>query len=297
MFNELITYWLYKKRADKTITTLVLMFSFLVYSAATVAASPDASKLMQEYFERARVDDEISRVTFTFSKPGEEDKKLVYRVFWKNYGADETFISKTLFFAEYPPAERGKSYLGMYRKPGSGEKDAEWIYLPDLRQVMRLTTKDGHHHQHDHNKDHKDELFGKSVLNRSHLDPRPPSLDNHQFVIMEDVNGRPHYMIESRPKSGDRSFPYSKIIYWLDKDNKVASRIHFVDQLDSVSVTMNIDWQEEKGKWVWKKVVGRNTEKNETTTIDSSKIHVNVGLEDGLFSKRNMEKGLENLRL
>ncbi|MDH5693259.1 MAG: outer membrane lipoprotein-sorting protein [Gammaproteobacteria bacterium] len=278
-----------------TIRQVLGLLCLLISNMVVAADLSDGKEIVTKAYNLERVQDQISRMAFTFSAPNEGDKNLTFRVFWKNYDSSAEFASKVLFFAEFPPVEKDKVYLGFLSAPLSNKKDEEWIYIPDLRQVMRLTAKSK---RSGAEAKEQDELFGKSVLHRNHLDPRHPELDTHKLAGSEMLDGRDHYIVESTPKKTDLdAFPYIKTVNWIDKENFTLRRVHFINERNANEVEMDITWLNEKGKWIWKDVVGYKPKSKQKTSISVSKILVDVGLEDDLFSKRSMKKGLRGLKL
>ena len=56
-------------------------------------------------------DDSISRLSFTFKSTDKADRKLIYTMVWKEYAGHDDVDDKAIFFSEYPPDDKGKSFM------------------------------------------------------------------------------------------------------------------------------------------------------------------------------------------
>jgi hypothetical protein len=112
------------------------------------AGSPGAAEepltgrdVMKKSRELYLAKDQVSTVTLRkIDKKGDE-QRIVTKRYWKAYGGKEGFESKTLFVTEVPPDQRGVGFLiGDYAK--AGQPDDLRLYLPSLKQVRRMTTRE-----------------------------------------------------------------------------------------------------------------------------------------------------------
>ena len=231
-------------------------------------------------------DDTISRLTFTFHKPDGSEKKVVYTMAWKDYGGKDDVDHKVIFFNEYPPDDNGKSYMiWIY----DNRQDDEWMYLPELRMVRKVTHDESHHHND------KEDVFANSVLTQVNLLPRDPNLDDHKLLGEDEVNGHTDYVVESVPKQANKNFPYQKTRRWIAKDNFLTERIDYYDDTGNVLLRQTTKWKKIGDAWVWEQVVGVNPKNDARTVLDISDIRVNNGLKDEAFSARTMRLGEDSI--
>ncbi len=231
-------------------------------------------------------DDSISRLNFTFKNPGKTERKLIYTMVWKEYAGHEHVDDKAIFFSEYPPDDKGKSFMVWVY---DNKKADQWMYLPELRMVRKVTHSD-HHGHHDQEDD-----FARSVLTQVDLVPREPDLDHHTRLKDEEVDGRSDFVIESVPKHAGDDYPYQKTRRWITQDNFLPERIDYYSPAGALFKRQTIKWQKIGTAWVWERVVGENLITNDQTVLDISDIKLNSGLQDEVFSARTMRLGKDSI--
>src|SRR3569623_1125596 len=202
--------------AAKFVSLLLTVSAGLLAGAAPAAAVPSADEIVAKAYKVDGGQDGVSRLSFTFSKPGAADKRLAYTMVWKSYGGKDNLDIKLIFFADFPPDDRGKAFLTYVY---TDRMDDQWIYLPELRMVRKMS--------HDPDQHRPDDDFAHSVLGRFDLVPRDPAADQHQLVREETYEGHPYYVIESAPKRASEQYPYSKIERCIPQDSNNTGRIDY----------------------------------------------------------------------
>jgi len=257
-------------------------------------AAEDATNIMRESDAIKRVDDEIARLTFHFIAADETDKQVIYTMVWKNMSGKQGYDNKAMFFTESPLDRKGVAYLGWLRDKDSDEADDEWIYLPELRMTRRLVPHKQGHKQND-------DEFGRSLLDRYNLDPRPSRLDEHRLVGEKTYDGQPHYLISSTPRHGQGlqdpadqgdAATVARRLNWVNKNTLRISRIQSFDADDRELLDIKFHWIEIDGYWLWQRVEATDPATREQTVLEISDIKINNRLNDRAFSKRNLEQGV-----
>lgn len=280
----------------KMVICFVMWAAFLDHNARAEEASVEisADAIMQKSYAVYSGDDSLSRITFTFQEKGFPEKKLVYTMAWKRFTQGE-YEAKVMMFREFPPDAKGVSYMGFFYTQNPSRNDDEWVYLPELRMVRKLS--------HSGPKHAKQEEFAPSELRQYDLMPRHPEYDTQQLMGTEKLGDVDCYVIQSTPKpNGAEAYPYSKVVKWISKDNFLPLRIdYYADAQGSNEHGRLYKQQETKWKkfakaWVWEEVKGVNMFTGNKTTLTVSDIRINVGLTDGSFSKRTMQLGIEGVK-
>jgi len=259
------------------------------------AAAPGADAIIARAYETKRVDDQISTLSFTFSTPGETDRQAIYTMVWKNMHGEDGYDNKAIFFTEFPPEKKGIAYLGWLGTAEDTKESDEWIYLPELRMTRRIAHRD-HTHAHD------DDEFGNSLINRTHLDPRPPHMDDHQFIGEAALDGKMHYLVVSTPKHHGHGKEHmsndtpAKTIHWIEQESYRTNRMQFLDAREKEILDMRISWIQMGDYWIWKSINATNPDNQAKTVLEFDKIKINTGLKDRDFSKRALEKGSGRFR-
>lgn len=266
-------------------TARLLLLSLVLWQSSLVtAAELSPAEIMVRAAELTPVDDQISTLTFKFKEVKKEEKMLVYRMFWQQMDKESGYADRTIFFSQYPPDQKGVAFMSWMRAEGDLREDDEWLYLPELQIVRRVSKRD-----HDHK--HHDDVFGHSVLQQQQLDPRPPNLDQHQLKELVILDNRTYYVITSQPIKPDPDYPFSKVETWIDQVTFTPSRKLFFDTAGTLVVDMSLEWRNIKERWVWQKVTAINPQTEATTRLEISDIEVNIGLTESDFSKRALKLG------
>jgi len=255
-----------------------------------------ADEIMLKSYRVHGGDDSISTLTFNFMEPNNRERKLEYTMLWKDYKGRDGITTKMIFFKEFPPADKGIAYMTWMYQPDLNQDDDEWLYLPELRTVRKLSKKIGDD-QDGHNKHDEDSEFSKSVLHRTQLVPRQPDLDNHQLLRVDEKDGEEFYVIDSTPKNKDDNYPYSRTINWVSKDHFLLTKIDYFNMDGEKTLHQEIKWQNIDKSWVWDKVEGTDLNTGNKTSLTVSNVRINTGIDDDAFTKRVMKLGIDSLRL
>jgi hypothetical protein len=256
-------------------------------AATSAHAELSGTEIATKAFQVAGGEDSRSRLTFTFHKADGSERRLVYTMAWKHYAAGE-ISDKAIFFSEFPPDDRGKSYM-IWMTADRSKQDDEWMYLPELRMVRKIT------HDQSHRRKDEDDDFAHSLLAQVNLVPRNPDLDQHTLLGQDTLEGHPDYVIDSVPKEASAAYPYGKTRRWISEDNFLTERIDYYDAAGALKLSQLIKWQKAGDAWVWKQVVGSRPGSTERTMLDVSQVKVNNRLDDDLFSSRSMRLGKDSL--
>jgi len=267
--------------------TAVALALAVALAAPAVCAGPTAAEIATNAFQVNGGDDTISRLTFAFQQPDGSERRLIYTMAWKHYVTGPV-SDKAIFFNEFPPDDSGKSYM-IWLSADRSRQDDEWMYLPELRMVRKITHDQSHLH-----KDQEDD-FAHSLLTQVNLVPRNSDLDCHRLLGEEPVNGHADYVIESVPKEPSSGYPYQKTRRWITKDNFLTERIDYYNEQGVFKLSQKITWQRVGDAWVWEQVVGSRPDAGGRTVLDVSGVKVNNHLADELFSARTMRLGKDSL--
>jgi len=260
----------------------VPVFLFNPWTALGQEDSLTAGEIVEKA-EKFPGNDQRSKITFKISEKDGTERKMVAVRFWKNYQGKNGIDSKTLIFNEYPPDQRGSVFMSWSYRAGAGKPDEQWIYIPFIRKVQKIPGKG-------------DESFQGSDLKASDMTPREVSLDRHTLVREETIENKDYYVIKSKPKRNDPSYPYSRVVKWITKDNFLKERLDYYDKNETLVKKQHISWKQVGKVWVWEKVVMINPVHSTQTVLTFSDIRIGTGLSDNIFSERSMKAGLASIR-
>lgn len=263
---------------DAARTVLAAVAMVAVASGAATAAEGELSGLdvMKKTRELYAASDQISTVTLRkIDKKGDE-QKIITKRYWKAYAGKDGFESKTLFVTEFPPDQRGVGFL-IWDYSRAGQPDDLRLYLPSLKQVRRMTTRE------------QDDAFMGSDLTFADLGQRELEEDTHTVLRTERCGAEDCYVVQSVPK--DRESIYGKKITWVPKKDFTPVRIDYYDRKGELLKTQSIEWQRHDSVWAWKRAEVKNVQTSHTTLFEISNLKNNVGLTDDEFNERALKSG------
>jgi len=260
--------------------SLALLAGMMVWHLETgPAVADDLSGLdvMKKTRELYLAKDQVSTVTLRkIDKTGDEQKLMVKR-YWKAYGGQDGFETKTLFVTDYPPDQRGVGFL-IWDYSAAGRPDDLRLYLPSLRQVRRMGTRD------------QDDAFMGSDFTFADLGQRELDEDVHALLRTERCGATTCYVVQSTPK--DKESLYGKKITWVPKDTFTPIKVEYYDRKAELLKVQVIEWQHPENVWAWKKAEVKNVQTSHKTIFEISDLKNNVGLSGDEFTERALREGV-----
>lgn len=213
-------------------------------------------------------------------------RKSVYERFWKDFEGRDGIADKMMLFTTFPPEARGSAFLRVaYTADKAPPRVDQWIYLPALRKIRRVSIRD------------PGDSFLNSNLTYADVSHRAIDEDTHRLVGVRNVKGLAFYVVESIPK--EKNPLYGKRIFWFLKtpkwDDCVNTQIQYYNQKGDLIKDQFIKWQKVDGAWTWDRVLVRSHVDLSASVFIMSDVHIDTGLDDALFSVRTLKRGLEAL--
>lgn len=250
----------------------------------SVGEKSEAYKIVEKSESIYSGKDQISILDFKIIEKDGTARNVRLKRYWKSYVDDGSdVLTKTLIFHTFPPETKGTSFMVWSYKYGSGKEDDQWLYLPILRKVNKLPGRD-------------DSGFHGSDLKAGDMVPRLAMLDKHKILSEESRDGREYYVVESIPKSMDASFPYAKVIKWINKENFQKEFVEYYDVNNSMEKRVRFHWISVGNAKVWEKVEIESTKTSAKTILNISDIVVDSDVTDMSFTERIMKLGADFLK-
>jgi outer membrane lipoprotein-sorting protein len=237
----------------------------------------DGLAIMKKSRELYLSKDQISTVTLQLIDKDGSERKIVTRRLWKNYAGQDGLDSKTLFWTEFPPDNKGTGFL-IWDYATEGKPDDLWLYLPSLRQSRRMTTRD------------QDDAFMGSDLTFADMGQRRLDEDEHTLLGEGKFNNVPCYGIQSVPKEKDGI--YSKKVSCISKKDWLTLKIDYYDRKGDLLKTHTIEWQEKAGVHIYKQMAVKNVQTGHSTIFTISDLKLDNGLRDDELTERALKTGL-----
>ncbi|MFH2116310.1 MAG: outer membrane lipoprotein-sorting protein [Spirochaetota bacterium] len=246
----------------------------LMAVAAASAAEPTADAIMQAVYDRPQPADTSGLLTMTLidAKGRERIRSLEQRL--ATFGG----VDKKIMEFKSPADVKGTAFMN-WSYSEAGKSDDQWIYLPALKRVKRISS------------DGKGDAFMGSDFSYDDLAERHPTRDTHTIIGGETINGEACWIIES--KARDAAEGYSKTISWISKERLTGFRREYYDRKGALLKTLTV--QETRaidGYLMITKTEMHNVQKNTRTRMEFADLKLDTGITDELFSERTLTRGL-----
>lgn len=271
------------------VNSLAVVVAACVTMAATVAtehvaiAAIDGADIVRQCDTEANAgEDNRSVLTVILKDAAGNEKKNVYRRYWKKSDGKGDIVDKMILFTEYPPDAAGTAFMRWGFVPESDKNADQWLYLPSLKSTRKVSVRD------------PGDSFLGSDLTYQDISLRRLDADKH-VLLREDVEGgHTYFVVQSTPKEDNPL--YSKVVAWYPKVqdwrdcNK--SRIEYFDSSGALLKTQTLQWQKVGDAWLWDEVKVENIRTGHSSIFRVTEPEINVGLKDRLFSERTLKRGV-----
>ncbi|MCD4724289.1 MAG: outer membrane lipoprotein-sorting protein [Bacteroidales bacterium] len=258
----------------KNLKILISVFAIIVsMSYQGMAQDMTAREIIEKVYNRPEGNDQTSNLTMTLiNKSGKERIRNI-----KQFTKDMGEMEKNIMFFQSPADVKNTSFMSWTYD--SDKNDDQWIYLPALKKVKRISS------------DSKSDYFMGSDFTYDDLGNRKIDDDTHQLLREEAIDGVDYYVVESISK--DEDYMYSKTITWIRKDNFIGLKKEFYDEDEELLKTLKIKkFEEISGFLIITNSEMHNVQKNHKTRMVLSNININTGISDSKFTERIMMRGL-----
>jgi len=271
---------MYRFLGFSLIAGLVAFPATIAWAQSAAGAAPkklDGLEIVKKSRSIYQSKDQVSTVTLELIDKAGSTRKIVTKRLWKSYNGEDGLDSKTLFWTEFPPDNRGTGFL-IWDYATDGKPDDLWLYLPSLRQSRRMTTRD------------QDDAFMGSDLTFADMGKRRLDEDIYTLLGEGEYNKVPCYIVQSVPKEKDSM--YSKKISCISKKNWLALKIEYFDRKGERLKTQDIEWQEKEGVYIYKKMVVKNVQTGHRTIFSITDLRLDNGLRDNELTERALKAGM-----
>jgi hypothetical protein len=264
-----------------TKTTVAIGFLSLFLLLYALPAIPQEELTARQIIEKEELlnkgRDEFNNMSMKLinSRGQERNRKVEY---YRKTDKDDN-DSVLMRFLE-PADVRG---VGLLTIEQSDRDDDQWLYLPALKKVRRISSSD-----------QTDNFMGTDF---TYEDIRTEKLDKHEYKIVgsEVLDGHDCYIIEAVPaiEAQKKESGYSRREMWIRKDILLSVQIKYYDRKgeffkigirrDIVEVAPDIyrpNFMEMK-----------NLKTNHTTQLIFDNRRINQGIDDIIFTQRELKRG------
>lgn len=239
------------------------------FSSAIRADS--ATDLAHKIYNRPSGDDAVTRAVMTLKEKGRSPRTRELYTFAKDFGG-----GKRWSLARFTrPADIDG--VGLLTKDRPGDDSDQWLYLPALDRVRRVSSS------------RKGGRFVGSDLFFEDLRDREPDMDTHRLAGKEKIGKLLCDKLISVPVKKSNS-AYTKRVSWVHPKTLIALRVEFY-QKRSKKPVKRLDVKKIKriqGVWTVTDSVMRDLKTGHQTRITARKVKYNQKLPDRLFSTKTL---------
>jgi len=253
--------------------TLMLLALFVI-GAVLTAAEITGLEIIENVYNRKTGEDQTADITMSLINSRGDERVREIKQFLKDFGEME---KKIMFFTA--PADVYNTSFMNWSYEEQGKDDDQWIYLPALKRVKRISS------------DSKSDYFMGSDFTYDDLGDRQPNADTHKLLREEEINGEMCFVVESIPK--EEGYMYSKTIIWIVKDKWIGKKKEFYDEDGDLLKTLTI---KESAKIKEYLVITlsemHNVQSDHKTIMKLENVKLDSGISDRKFTERMMKRGI-----
>ncbi len=256
---------------SKVITAAILSCMVdTVFSQASQQAL-DGRDFARAVYDRASGDDASSKVVMLLARKGKKPRQRILYSYAKDKGNGERW---TLLRFVKP---NNVAKVGLLTKDYAGDKSDQWLYLPALDRVRRISSS------------RKGGRFVGSDFQYEDLIDREVDMDKHRILGKDKVSGVACTLLESIPVEPSSSI-YSKRISCIHPKILVPLRIDYYEKKKSQPVKRLQAKKIKKvqGYWTVFDSTMYNLKTGRSTKLTTLHIKYDQGLTDTLFSQRGL---------
>lgn len=254
----------------------VVTMAIFLAMATFVSAQEEISglKIIENVYNRPTGKDMQSDLTMTLTDSRGNQRVREIKQFLKDFDKME---KKIMFFIS-PADVRNTSFMN-WSYDEQGKDDDQWIYLPALKRVKRISS------------DSKSDYFMGSDFTYDDLGARHPTDDTHKRLREEMIDGENCHVVESIPK--EEEYMYSRTITWISQDKWIGLKKEFYDEDGELLKILSVKKYEKiSGYYIILHTEMHNVQKDHTTKMELKNVTIDSSIPDNKFSERMMKRGL-----
>ena len=158
------------------------------------------------------------------------------------------------------------------------EPDEQWLYLPALKRVKRINSKN------------KSGPFMGSEFAYEDLASQEVEKYTYKYIRDEKLNGVDCFVIERYPAYEHSG--YTRQLAWVNKDKYVAEKIEFYDRKNDLLKTLiNSDYHQYLGQyWRASEMTMENHQTGKSTILKWQDYKFKTGLDEKDFSRNSLKR-------
>ncbi|MCZ6916307.1 MAG: outer membrane lipoprotein-sorting protein [Gemmatimonadetes bacterium] len=200
---------------------------------------------------------------------------------FRRYYGDE---KRTVIFYESPANVKGTGFLTFdYRD--RDKDDDQWLYLPALRRVRRISASD-----------RGDYFLGTDFTYEDIKLETKVGLDDYtrRTIGRDTLDGHEVYVVEETPVDEDtaKELGYSRVVRYVDAEIWMTRKVEMWDIRGNQLKTIHIsDIREVQGIWTAHRMEVENHKTGHRTIFTFADVDYETGVPDDVFTQRALRRG------
>tara|TARA_R110002049_G_scaffold53223_17_gene149029 strand:+ start:1356 stop:2135 length:780 start_codon:yes stop_codon:yes gene_type:complete len=176
---------------------------------------------------------------------------------------------KSIMVFDRPRDLKGTAILTFTHKL---EDDEQWLYLPALKRVKRISSAD------------KSGPFMGSEFAYEDLSSQEVEKYSYKYLQDETINGEPCFVVERIPT--DKNSGYTRQVIWVDQAEYRLQRVDYYDRKNTLLKTMSpVNYQQYLDQyWRPAEMIMNNHQTGKSTTLKFGNYQFRTGLRDSDFT-------------
>ncbi len=250
------------------------------FAVSAVPTTPTGAEIMQNMSNAQQTTTSAMDIQMTLIDAGGDTSIRRFQTLVDSSG-DQT---KTVTVFLSPESVKNTRFLTISDSGSQGRdqgQDSQWIYLPALRKVKRISAGE------------RDSSFMGSDFTYADMgDIDDVETSDHTLLGEEQAAQFNCYVVESIPRP-DNPSAYGKTVTWIDKESWLAVRVLFYQSdRETVQKELNCEALGRSGdEWYTRKVVMENKADGHRTLMEILQVRFGIPLNPGYFTTAYLETG------
>ncbi|MBX2825589.1 MAG: outer membrane lipoprotein-sorting protein [Gammaproteobacteria bacterium] len=158
------------------------------------------------------------------------------------------------------------------------EADEQWLYLPALKRVKRISSKN------------KSGPFMGSEFAFEDISSQEVAKYKYKYLRDEEIEGRNAFVVEAYPQY--KNSGYKRVISWIDQEEYYTLKTEFYDRKDTLLKTLVFsDYKQYLDKfWRAHNLHMDNHQSGKSTTLSWGDFEFQTGLTDADFNSKSLKR-------